>query len=318
MAPAPALGVPLSRTLGTRNGPRRGSPVAAALPSHARAPRRTAMYPKPPHQSPGPPGALAARGVPPPPHRPPCHVPPPPPAACSSAVSVLIEKPSMFTRTLFASVDVSAPASALWSCLTDYDSLGEYIPSLAVNRCLDRYEDGCKLEQVGEQDVALGAKFKARVVLEIREHPSGEPRGPPRRHPTPPPHPPPPTSPASPPGAAAGIPEDICCKDGGAKGSLFPYPRSTVPAADSHPRDISFDMVEGDFVRFQGVWRIQDGPTPNSSRLSYAVVVTPQRFLPVGLVEGRISGEIQRNLTAVREIAEGTFHIQDPSSAALQ
>lgn len=42
---------------------------------------------------------------------------------------------------------------------------------LAENRCLERRERGCKLLQVGEQDIALGAKFRARVILDIQVRP---------------------------------------------------------------------------------------------------------------------------------------------------
>lgn len=157
---------------------------------------------------------------------------------------------------------------------------------------MQRFRDGCKLEQIGEQDVALGAKFRARVVLDIREH-------------------------------ANGIPKGISSRDGQQNGR-FPLPRSPLagaregtafpvgihaeielfskncsylgeecvfysrshgifpPAVDGHPpMDITFDMVEGDFVRFQGVWRVQEGRDPNTCRLSYSVVVTPQ-VTPLG------------------------------------
>ena len=38
---------------------------------------------------------------------------------------------------------------------------------LAENRCLQRKQRGAKLLQIGEQEVAFGAKFRARVVLDI-------------------------------------------------------------------------------------------------------------------------------------------------------
>ena len=42
---------------------------------------------------------------------------------------------------------------------------------LAENRCLQRKQRGAKLLQIGEQEVAFGAKFKARVVLDIEVKP---------------------------------------------------------------------------------------------------------------------------------------------------
>lgn len=51
---------------------------------------------------------------------------------------------------------------------------------------------------------------------------------------------------------------------------------------------------------FRGVWRIQEGALGSqSSRLSYALLVRPQIWLPVRLVQGRIENEIRNNLMAV-------------------
>ena len=44
---------------------------------------------------------------------------------------------------------------------------------LAENRCLSKKPSGATLLQIGEQDVAFGAKFRARVVLDIQEHAEG-------------------------------------------------------------------------------------------------------------------------------------------------
>jgi hypothetical protein len=44
---------------------------------------------------------------------------------------------------------------------------------LAKNECLARRDAGARLLQIGEQSLAMGLKFKARVVLDIEEHPSG-------------------------------------------------------------------------------------------------------------------------------------------------
>lgn len=189
-----------------------------------------------------------------------------------SCVVVTVDKPGMFTRALFAGVDIDTPCEVVWRCLTGYDDLGTFIPSLAVNRCLQKFSNGCRLEQVGEQDVALGAKFKARVVLSIHEY-------------------------------EGGVPKSQLAEDK----EPFPLPRSPIPESVSRPRDITFEQVEGDFVCFKGVWRMQQGTSPDTTCLSYSVLVTPQVWLPVGLVEGRISAEIRRNLTAVKQHAERTY-----------
>lgn len=60
---------------------------------------------------------------------------------------------------------------------------------------------------------------------------------------------------------------------------------------------------------FRGVWRIQqqaaqqDRPAP-ATRLSYALFVRPQKWLPVGLIQSRIESEVAANLAAVRAYTE--------------
>lgn len=59
---------------------------------------------------------------------------------------------------------------------------------------------------------------------------------------------------------------------------------------------------------FRGVWRIQEAQRGKEhSRLSYALFVRPQIWLPVRLVQGRIEQEIKNNLAAVRQHAEALY-----------
>ena len=39
-----------------------------------------------------------------------------------------VEKASRNTRRLYAGVDIEAPVELVWSVLTDYDGLGNFIP----------------------------------------------------------------------------------------------------------------------------------------------------------------------------------------------
>ena len=91
---------------------------------------------------------------------------------------------------------------------------------LTENRCLSKRPTGATLLQVGEQDVAFGAKFRARVVLNIEEH-------------------------------SKGAPQRMCSNHSGSSGrssadeQLFPLPRS--PPCDAPCRDVCFSLIEGDF-----------------------------------------------------------------------
>ncbi|CAL5228575.1 g11732 [Coccomyxa viridis] len=198
--------------------------------------------------------------------------------ARASEVALLVEPASNNARKLFAGVDIAAPVSVVWESLTDYDGLGTFIPGLAENRCLQRKQQGAKLLQIGEQEVAFGAKFRARVVLDIEEFWSG-------------------------------VPASMCeskqsgsSSNGGQPTEKFLEPRCLL---SSQAHDITFTSVEGDFQAFRGIWRMKEGPQgEHSSRLSYSLFVRPQIWLPVRLVQGRIENEIKANLSAVRLYAE--------------
>ena len=56
----------------------------------------------------------------------------------------------------------------LWTVLTDYEHLHQFIPNLASSRLLWRGNDRVALEQVGSQQFC-GMRFSARVQLELHE-----------------------------------------------------------------------------------------------------------------------------------------------------
>lgn len=96
-----------------------------------------------------------------------------------------------------------------------------------------------------------------------------------------------------------------------AKGIVDVYENELEVIPSGIRRDIDFKMVEGDFQVFEGKWGIEQveditGNQSNMDRkryrtlLSYTVNVQPKRWLPVGLIEGRLSKEIQVNLTCIR------------------
>lgn len=51
------------------------------------------------------------------------------------AVAVQMEQGPNNSRRVYAGVDVAAPWSNVWSALTDYEGLGNFIPGAAVWRC---------------------------------------------------------------------------------------------------------------------------------------------------------------------------------------
>ncbi|GFR46044.1 hypothetical protein Agub_g7513 [Astrephomene gubernaculifera] len=260
-------------------------------------------------------------------------------------VRIDVEKTSWNSRRIFAAVTVPAPKGNVWSALTDYDHLADFIPSLVQNRCLERSGNTATLYQVGAQDVAMGVRFSAAVTLRCSEYPDG---GLPEGLMTPPP-----------PGsctatgstttgtessssglgrssmATSSSDSQDSSEDGGSSSSsssssnggssssgggkagveeLFPYPTTTVPGVRAS--DISFELLEGDFQTFRGIWRMQ--PTgERTTLLSYALYVKPQSWLPVALIQGRIENEVVRNLEAVSRYAESQYQ-QEQQQQRLQ
>uniref|UniRef100_A0A0D6QSV4 Coenzyme Q-binding protein COQ10 START domain-containing protein n=1 Tax=Araucaria cunninghamii TaxID=56994 RepID=A0A0D6QSV4_ARACU len=99
-----------------------------------------------------------------------------------------------------------------------------------------------------------------------------------------------------------------------AKGIIDVYENDLEAIPIGMHRDIDFMMVEGDFEVFEGKWAIEQVEEVTGNQnfsdvkryrtfLSYIVNVQPKRWLPVALVEGRLSKEIQLNLTCVRNQA---------------
>lgn len=62
---------------------------------------------------------------------------------------ITVENSSWNSRKVFASVDIAAPADLVWQCLTDYEGLSSFIPSLVENRCLEKKQNGAVVLQVG-------------------------------------------------------------------------------------------------------------------------------------------------------------------------
>jgi hypothetical protein len=96
------------------------------------------------------------------------------------------------------------------------------------------------------------------------------------------------------------------------KRGIFPRPFTVTTSAY---RDITMQNIPntGDFEHYQGIWRMHqldgctdsDGDSGNlTCRLTYAVEIRPKGFLPVGLIESRISTDLKANLKAIKAYVE--------------
>lgn len=88
--------------------------------------------------------------------------------ALLQAVEIHTESLEKRQRRISAKIEIPAPLEAVWALLTDYETLPEFIPNLAVSKRLEHPEGGIRLEQVGTQRL-LRLKFSARVVLDMEE-----------------------------------------------------------------------------------------------------------------------------------------------------
>ncbi|KAH1130275.1 hypothetical protein J1N35_001653 [Gossypium stocksii] len=101
-----------------------------------------------------------------------------------------------------------------------------------------------------------------------------------------------------------------------AKGVIDCYEKDLEILPSGKKREIQFKMVEGDFTMFEGAWLIEqfnkrkyEGKEASlgeefQTTLWYLVDLKPKIWLPVRLVENRLSIEIKTNLLSIREEAE--------------
>lgn len=209
---------------------------------------------------------------------------------------VRIEVAPTNSRRIFTGVDIFAPMDSIWSTLTDYEHLQDVVPSLVSNTVVFRTDDGgARLSQVGGAKV-VGIKFKASTVLDVvpydEEHPI-----------------PPEMLMENLPVSTPDEEEREFYRNVPLKRNVFPrpYAYTTLPH-----RDLTMQNVagEGDFLHYQGVWRMQELPNcappgKTASRLTYAVEIQPKGMLPVRLIEGRIAADLKANLMAIKEHVEG-------------
>ncbi|KAM7275546.1 hypothetical protein ACFE04_017412 [Oxalis oulophora] len=171
-----------------------------------------------------------------------------------------IENIGRNSRRIKSKILIDATLDTVWSILTDYEKLSDFLPGLAISKLVEKKDKFARLYQIGQQNLPFGVKFKAKGVVDCYE-------------------------------------KDL---------ETSPFKKK---------RDIEFKMIEGDFQTFEGKWSIEqcnkrcDENDSSADRdfqttLSYLVDVKPKMWLPVRLVEGRLTNEIKTNLSCIREEAQ--------------
>jgi ribosome-associated toxin RatA of RatAB toxin-antitoxin module len=90
--------------------------------------------------------------------------------ANSAFQGVTVETERVEGRRCQITAQIQIPHSVenIWTILTDYEKLADFIPSLAKSQQIEHPQGGIRLEQVGSQSF-LRLKFCARVVLDMVE-----------------------------------------------------------------------------------------------------------------------------------------------------
>ncbi|KAG2278995.1 hypothetical protein Bca4012_040682 [Brassica carinata] len=84
-------------------------------------------------------------------------------------VLISVEKLEKSSRRIRSKVGIEASLDAVWSVLTDYEKLSEFIPGLVVSELVEKEGNRVRLFQMGQQNIALGLKFNAKAVLDCFE-----------------------------------------------------------------------------------------------------------------------------------------------------
>jgi hypothetical protein len=75
------------------------------------------------------------------------------------------------------------------------------------------------------------------------------------------------------------------------------------------PKLIQFNMVEGDFKGFSGMWCLEPYTLnqEQGTTLCYTIQVWPKLTMPISIIERRLSKDLQANLLAIRQRAVQIF-----------
>lgn len=186
-------------------------------------------------------------------------------------------------RRIYTGMDVRADGDIVYDLLTDYEALAAVVPNLVVNEIIERRPKGARLRQVGAAQVLPGLNFRASMIMDVRELPLG-------------------------------LSDDEIAENVEASRPLKrgTYPRPWAAAKTLPIRDIAMQSAAGepgDFTLYQGLWRMQPVPDcaaegQNATRLTFTVEIQPRPWLPVSLVESRITQDLIKNVEAVAAEAE--------------
>ncbi|KAL0712501.1 hypothetical protein Bca4012_019479 [Brassica carinata] len=84
-------------------------------------------------------------------------------------VLISVEMLDKSSRRIRSKIGTETSLESVWSVLTDYEKLSEFIPGLVVSELVEKEGNRVRLFQMGQQNLALGLKFNAKAVLDCFE-----------------------------------------------------------------------------------------------------------------------------------------------------
>ena len=62
---------------------------------------------------------------------------------------------------------------------------------------------------------------------------------------------------------------------------------------------LKFNLIKGDFRKFEGSWKIQNIKDTSKNSLIYDLTVQGCQWMPIGMIEKRLKKDLSENLIAV-------------------
>ena len=69
---------------------------------------------------------------------------------------------------------------------------------------------------------------------------------------------------------------------------------------------LKFDLIKGDFRKFEGSWKIQSIKNTSKNSLIYDLTVQGCQWMPIGMIEKRLKKDLSENLIAVDKQAKSS------------
>jgi len=69
---------------------------------------------------------------------------------------------------------------------------------------------------------------------------------------------------------------------------------------------LKFNLIKGDFRKFEGSWRIQNIKNTSKNSLIYDLTVQGYQWMPIGMIEKRLKKDLSENLIAVDRQAKSS------------